>query len=123
MPHNTASKIPGQHCLTVASLHSFGGALAGERAEADSCRPAGRPEQCEVVRLHPGTSNVCPAPCSGLNHFQTNDNVAQHAPCCDAETCVASYGGALAVWAVGNSRKPGDKLLQLCMAACGCDPG
>ncbi|PRW60909.1 WD40 repeat [Chlorella sorokiniana] len=50
MPHSAASKIQGQNCLAVASLHSFGGPLA--------------------------------------------------------ETVVASYGGALVCWSVGNASKP-----------------
>ena len=31
MPHSAASKIQGQNCLAVASLHTFGGPLAGAR--------------------------------------------------------------------------------------------
>lgn len=50
MPHNAASRVPGQNCLAAASLSSFGGPLA--------------------------------------------------------ETAVASYGGALVVWPVGNASKP-----------------
>lgn len=30
MPHSASSRIPGQNCLAVASLHSYGGPLAGE---------------------------------------------------------------------------------------------
>ncbi|KAL4419287.1 hypothetical protein ABPG77_008337 [Micractinium sp. CCAP 211/92] len=50
MPHNAASRVPGQNCLAAASLSTLGGALA--------------------------------------------------------ETAVASYGGALVVWPVGNASRP-----------------
>ena len=32
MPHSASSKIAGQNCLAVTSLHGFGGPLAGENS-------------------------------------------------------------------------------------------